>query len=148
MKVTYGGTTYECDVAVKCEEDRYIKLYNENGVEIAAFYGIIDFDKYTISGGTFVDPCNSEMPIPLATYAIGGRTIKPSDWHPFGGQYIYEIYSKLISGNDTTCNILLLFAPGTNLSYEATQGNGKLILHTQSIPKNEIIIKSIQITKV
>ena len=149
MKVTYGGTTYECNVAVKCECDKYIKLYDENSVEIAAFYGITDFDQYTISQGAFVDAADSDYPIPLTTYKIGGRKISEDDWIPSdSGQYFYEIYNKLISANETTCNVFLFFAAGTNFSYTATQEDGKLILRTRTIPQNEVIIKSIHITRV
>lgn len=150
MKVTYCGTTYECDTAVKCENDNYIKLYDSNGVEIAAFIGIADFSEYTISGGSFIAPCNSEMPIALTAYAIGGRTISTNDWtlSEDEASYYHEIESGLISANTTTCNVMLLFAQGTELEYTATQEAGKIVLHTEAAPIDDIVIDSIQITRV
>ena len=150
MKVTHSGTTYDCHIAVKCENDNYIKLYDENGIEIVAFHNIADFSQYTISGGSFVDPCNCVMPIALTTYALGGRTISKSDWIlSDAGEYCYEISNDLISGNATTCNIMLLFAPGTELIYEARQETGKIVLSTgTSAPAYDVVIESIQITRV
>lgn len=147
MKVTYGNTTYECDVAVKCECDKYIKLY-KNGLEIAAFYGISDFSKYTISGGSFIPPSDCAMPIPLTAYVIGGRTIGTSAWKLENGRYSYTIENGLISANETTCNILLLFAEGTELEYSAAQEAGKIILYADAKPETDIVIDSIQITRV
>lgn len=148
MKVTNGSATYDCNVAVKCENDRYIKLYDENGVEIISFNDIQDFSKYTISGGSFIFPCDCAMPIPLTAYSIGGRTIAPNDWVSSSGTYTFEINNGLISGNTTTCNILLLFAAGTELKYTATQEDGKIVLSVDSKPANNIVIDSIQITRV
>ena len=148
MRVTYGSTVYECNVAVKCESDKYIKLYNENGEEIAAFYGIADFSKYTISGGSFVSPNDCVMPIPLTAYAIGGRTIGKNSWTNSNGRYSYEIEHELFSANSATCNILLFFVDGTELEYEAAQENGKIILYTDAKPETDIVIDSIQITRV
>ena len=150
MKVTHCGTTYECAVAVKCENDNYIKLYDENGVELASFHNISDFSDYTITEGKFTDPCACSMPIKLSTYSIGGRTITTNDWTLVaeGNRYFYEIVSDLISANKTTCNILLLFASGTELEYEAEQEAGKIILYTAAAPLSDIVIDSIQITRI
>jgi len=148
MKVTHNNRTYECNVAVKCEIDKYIKLYDENGAEIASFYNISDFSKYTISGGSFVDPCDCSIAIPVSKYVIGGRTITTNNWIlSDDGKYIYEIENDVISGNATTCDILLLFAKGTSLSYEATQEDGKLTLSCVVAPTSDIVIDSIQITR-
>lgn len=148
MRVTHGNRTYECAVAVKNENDKYIVLYDENGGEIAAFHGISDFSKYEISGGSFVDPCECEMPIALSTYAIGGRTITTNNWIlGDDNRYYYEIENDLISANVTTCNILILFAPGTDFEYEAAQEAGKLILYTDAAPLDNIVIDSIQVTR-
>lgn len=149
MKVTYGNTIYECSVAIKCETDEYIKLYDENGVEIAAFYGISDFSQYVISGGTFTEPGENNMPIALTTYAIGGRTIKTNNWIlGEDNRYYYEIENEMISANVTTCNILILFAPGTDFEYEATQAAGKLTLYTDAAPLDDIVIDSVQVTRI
>lgn len=148
MKLIHSGATYECDVAVKCENDKYIKLYDANGIEIVSFNNISDFSDYTLSGGSFVDPCDCAMPIMLSTYSIGGRTIKTSDWiRSSSGQYCYEIESGLISANATTCNISLMFAAGTVLAYEAKQEAGKIVLSTASAPLVDIVIDSILIQR-
>lgn len=149
MRVIHGNTTYECAVAVKCECDNYIKLYDENGVEIAAFYGILDFSQYTISGGSFTDPGENTMPIALTTYSIGGRTITTNNWIiGDDNRYYYEIENDLISANVTTCNISIFFAQGTELEYEATQEAGKLILYTKAAPLADIVIDSLQVTRI
>ena len=123
-------------------------LYDENGVEIAAFYGISDFSQYVISGGSFTEPGENNMPIALTTYAIGGRTITTNNWIlGDDNRYYYEIENDLISANVTTCNILILFAPGTDFEYEAAQEAGKLILYTDAAPLDNIVIDSIQVTR-
>lgn len=147
MKVVHSGVTYDCNVAVKCENDRYIILYDANGAEIVSFNDISDFSEYTISGGSFVAPCDCRMPISLHSYSIGGRTIKTNDWILSNGKYQYTIESGLISDNATTCNVLLMFAQGTELKYQASQQNGKIILYTDAAPLNNIVIDSIQITR-
>ena len=148
MIVTHSNVTYECDVAVKCENDNYIKLY-KNGEEIAAFYNISDFTDYSISGGSFIDPCDCANPISLKTYAVKGCTIAPGNWiNADDGRYYYEIENSLISGNTTTCNILLFFAAGTEFTYDATQEEGKIILYKNVKPDVDIVIDSIQITRV
>ena len=149
MKITHNGVTYECEVAVKCECDNYIKLYDANGAEIVSFHNISDFSEYTISDGSFVAPGECALPIPLSAFSIGGRTIAPDDWIlSDSGSYNYEIESDLISDNAATCNIMLLFAPGTELSFEATQEAGKIVLSVKSAPLKNIVINSIQITRV
>lgn len=150
MKVIHNGTTYECAVAVKCENDCYIKLYDANGAEIVAFHNISDFSDFTVSDGSFSDPCNCNMPIELTTYSIGGRTIAPNMW-TFSDElqkYLYEIANNLISENSNTCNIVLFFAEGTKIAYTAAQETGKILLYTNSVPENDIVIDSIQITRV
>lgn len=149
MKLTHSGVTYECETAVKCENDKYIKLYDASGVEIASFIGIADFSAYSISGGSFIDPCNCSKPIPLSTYAIGGRTIATEDWLlASNNKFYYEIKSDLISENKTTCNVALLFAEGTELEYTTKQEAGKIVLYTDAAPLADVIIESIQITRV
>ena len=147
MKIIHSGVTYECNVAVKCENDKYIKLYDANGAEIASFNNISDFSDYSVIDGSFVAPCDCKMPISAATYFIGGRTIKSSDWKSVSGQYQYEITSDLITGNATTCDILLSFADGTDFTYKATQQDGKVVLSTTYKPVVDIVISGIQITK-
>ena len=148
MKITHCNRSYECAVAVKCESDKYIKLYDENGVEIAAFYNILDFSKYEISGGSFTAPNACAMPIALSAYAIGGRTITTNDWILADDlTYYYEIENGYISANSATCNVLLLFAQGTELDYSATQEAGKIVLHVEAAPLDDIVIESIQITR-
>ena len=150
MKVIHCGTSYECSVAVKCEADKYIKLYDENGTEIAEFIGINDFSTFEISGGSFVPPCDCAMPISLAAYSIGGRTITTNDWTYSDDlqKYYYEITSGLISANETTCNILLLFKQGTELAFEATQEAGKVTLFVDAVPPSNIVLDSIQVARV
>ena len=148
MQVIHSGTTYECSTAIKCENDRYIKLYDENGVETAAFHDISDFSEYTISGGSFSNPCSCGMPVALSAYAIGGKTIKQDDWLlSDSGKFYYEIEHNLISGNENTCDVLLKFAPGTELYYDAVQENGKVILWTDAAPLYDIVINSIRVIK-
>lgn len=149
MRITHGNRTYDCAVAVKCENDNYIKLYDKNGVEIASFHHVSDFSKYEISGGSFVDPCTCTMPIPLSAYAIGGRTITIEDWIlGDDNRFYYEIENDLISANVTTCNVLILFAQGTELEYTATQETGKIVLYVEAAPLDDIVIDGIQITRV
>lgn len=148
MRLTHSGEAYECSVAVKCENDRYIKLYDENGIEIASFHEISDFSDYVLSGGSFLFPCDCAMPIPLTAYAIGGRTIGTNDWKLENARYTYTIENGLISANETTCNILLLFADGTDFEYSATQEAGKIVLYADAKPETDIVIDSIQITRV
>lgn len=149
MKLIHCGTTYECAVAVKCADDNYIKLYDEKGAEIAAFHNISDFSDYELAEGDFKDPCACTMPIPLSVYSIGGRTISTSDWMLGEDyRYFYEITSDLISGNVTTCNIMLMFAAGTEFEYEATQEAGKVTLFTDAAPIADIVIDSVQITRI
>lgn len=148
MQVIHSGVTYECSVAVKCETDKYIKLYDANGVEIASFNHISDFSDYTISGGSFIPPSNCNIPIELTTYVIGGRTIAPGDWQSTNGKYAYTISNDLISANSTTCDILLIFAKDTQLTYQATQATGKIILTVDIKPTTDIVIDSIKITRI
>ena len=148
MFVTHCGTTYECDVAAKCTSDNYIKLYKD-GKEIAAFYEISDFSDFEISGGSFVAPCSGGNPIILTTYVVKGRTISAEDWATADdGRYFVEIENDLISANATTCNIMLYFAEGTSLSYDAEQENGKIVLYTSAAPLVDVVIDSIEITRV
>lgn len=148
MQVTHSGVTYECNVAVKCETDKYIKLYDANGVEIVSFNHISDFSDYTISGGSFIPPSNCNVPIELTTYVIGGRTIAPGDWKSTNGKYAYTISNDLISANSTTCDILLNFAKDTQLTYQATQANGEITLSVDMKPTTNIVIDSIIITRI
>ena len=150
MKVIHCGTSYDCAAAIKCEDDNYIKLYDSNGVEIVAFHNISDFSDFEISGGSFTAPCDCAMPIPLTAYSLGGRTITTDDWilSEEGNKYYYEIENDLISSNTTTCNILLLFAQGTELEYEATQRYGKVTLFVDAAPLYDVVIEGIQITRV
>lgn len=148
MVLTHCGVTYECAVAVKCADDKYIRLYDAGGAEIAAFYNISDFSDYSLTGGSFVAPCDCAMPIPLKPYAIKGRTIKTTDWNlSDAGEYYCEIESGLISANVTTCNILLFFAHGTDLEYRSAQEAGKIVLYTESAPDVDIIVDSIVIIR-
>lgn len=149
MQVTHNGTVYECTVAVKCENDRYIKLYDANGAEIAAFNNISDFSEFSASDGYFIDPCNCSMPIALTVYSIGGRTIAPNMWtlSSESKKYYYEIENNLISKNSSTCNIVLFFEEGTKFAYTAEQEAGKILIYTDSKPQNDIVIDSIQITR-
>ena len=150
MKVIHCGTSYDCAAAIKCEDDNYIKLYDSNGVEIVAFHNISDFSDFEISGGSFTAPCDCAMPIPLTAYSIGGRTISPDDWilSADASKYYYEIESNLISSNTTTCNIFLMFADETEIKYEATQESGKVTLFVDAAPLYEVVIKTIEITRV
>lgn len=150
MKVIHCGVSYECSVAVKCEADKFIKLYDEYGTEIAAFIGITDFSLFEISGGSFIPPYDCEMPISLNPYSIGGRTITTYDWtySEALGKYYYEIVNGLISNNETTCNILLLFKQDTELEFEAKQESGKVVLFVDAAPLADIVIESIKITRV
>lgn len=150
-KVTHAGITYECAQAIRCDYDKYIKLYDSNGIEMAAFYDIKDFSEYTVTDGSFDYPQNCSFPIPLNTYLLGARVIEYDDWKPTGdGRLYYEIESEWITEQATTCNILLLFEEGTTLEYTATQENGKVTLYISNDPDdlNIIYIQSIQITRV
>ena len=146
MILTHCGVTYNCDAAVKCTSDKYIKLY-KNGEEIAAFYNISDFSEYEISGGSFTYPCEGGNPILLTSYAIKGCTISTNDWILSGNRYYYEIENGLFSANAKTCNILLFFAEGTEVSYTAEQANGKITLFTDAAPLADVVIDSIEITR-
>lgn len=150
MQIIHCGITYECEIAVKCEDDKYIKLYDASGVELAAFYHISDFSEYEISGGSFIAPCDCSVPIVLTTYVVGGRTISTDDWIlSDAGEYYFEIENNLISANATTCNVLLLFAEGTELEYTSQQAAGKIVLNVgTSAPLDDVVIDSIQISRV
>ena len=148
MQVTHSGVTYECNVAVKCTTDKYIKLYDSNNNEIASFDNISDFSSYTISGGSFIDPSSCNCPIELTTYVIAGKTIAPSNWTSSNGKYTYTISNSLISANTKTCDILLIFAKGTELTYQATQAAGKITLTVDTKPDSNIVIESIMITRI
>lgn len=148
MQLVHSGVTYECSVAVKCESDKYIKLYDANGVEIASFNYISDFSDYTLSGGSFVPPSNCSMPIEVTTYILGKRVIALNDWILENGKYKHSIVHNLISANSTTCDILLIFANGTIFEYEAEQKAGELILYTSSLPASDITIESIKISRI
>ena len=147
MILTHSGAQYECAVAVKCENDKYIRLFDENGAEIASFYGISDFSEYTISNGSFTSPCSCDAPVALRAYALKGKTISKNSWILSGGKYYHQIEHDLISGNEKTCNIFLNFAKETKLEYSATQENGRITLYIDSLPSGDVVINSIQITK-
>lgn len=148
MKLIHFNEEYECSIAVKCESDKYIKLYDANGAEIASFDHISDFSDYTLSGGYFVPPSSCNAPIELTTYVIGGRTIAPGDWELVNEKFAYTISNDLISANTTTCDILLIFAKDTQLTYQATQETGKIILTVDIKPTTDIVIDSIKITRI
>ena len=149
MFVEHSGTTYECASAVKCENDKYIKLFDENGVEIASFNHISDFTEYTASGGDFLAPCDCQKPIQLTAYALPGVTISAEDWtlNESGDAYFYDIENDIFSGNATTCNVLLIFAEGTEFDYSKTQSNGKITLTTAAAPLADVVIEAIQIIR-
>lgn len=147
IKVTHSGTTYTCETAIKCTNDKYIKLFDANGIEIVSFDNISDFGEYTISGGKFTDPAACTQPIKLTTYVIGGKEIKPADWSATDGRYSHVIRNDLFSKNETTCDILLVFNEEYAFDYVATQDNGKITLFVDEIPDTNIMIKSIQISK-
>lgn len=73
MKVIHSGEVFDCATAVKCDVNRFIKLYDENGFEIASFDDISDFSDYTASGGQFTAPGNCTLPIPLFVFSLGGK---------------------------------------------------------------------------
>ena len=148
MQVTHNGIPYTCAVAVKCTTDKYIKLYDENGAEVASFDNISDFSDYTISGGSFTDPSACNCPIELTTYVIAGKTISPSNWISSNGKFTYTISNNLISANTKTCDILLIFAKGTELTYQATQAAGKITLTVDEKPNSNIVIESIIISRI
>lgn len=149
MKITHCGVTYECDVAIKCENDNYIKLYDANGFEIVSFYDISDFSEYEITDGEFVSPGDCEKPISLSVYSIGSRTISVNDWilADDESEYYYEIAHEMISANVATCNVSLLFAQGTEFEYEAAQETGKIIIYTPAAPLDDVVIDSVQIAR-
>ena len=149
MNVTHSNTSYECAVAVKCEYDKYIKLYDANGAEIVSFHDISYFSEYTISGGSWIAPCKAATPIKLDTYIVGGCTISTNAWtlSADGKEFYYEIENALISSNEDTCDIMLYFAEGTELAYTATQEGGKIVLHTTAAPLANVVIERIQITR-
>lgn len=149
MKIKHNGVTYECAKAVKCSDDCYIKLYDEAGNEIAAFFGISDFEDYEIIDGEFTDPCDCNVPLQLTLYTIGGRTIQADDWiENDEGVFEYEITSDLISSNISTCNVMLFFAQGTELEFTSIQSRGSIKLQTKSAPTDAIMIESIHIERV
>lgn len=149
MIVSHNGTNYECAIAVKCEDDNYIRLFDTNGAEIITFYSISDFTEYTITEGSFTDPSLCALPIPVSSYVIGGRTIPADAWEAGeDGKYYYSIENDVISANVATCNIVLFFAPGTDFEYTATQQTGKIVLCVASAPTSNIVIDSIQVSRV
>lgn len=148
IKITHCGMEYSCATAVKCTSDKYIKLFDENGVEIVSFDNISDFEEYTISGGSFTDPAACSVPLKMTTYVIGGRTILVSDWKEVIGNYVYEIEHELFSQNKATCDIFICFGTNYDFDYIATQENGKIKLTTFQKPEEDIVITSIQVSKV
>lgn len=149
MYLVHKNEAYECDVAIKCENDGYIRLYDTNGIETNSFYGISDFSEYKITGGSFTTPDACKMPIPVSSYMVGGVTITPDDWiSQSGSKYSYEIECPLMSDNATTCNVFISFKPGTPyFKYDAAQETGKIVLLVETVPTNDIIINSIQFTR-
>lgn len=75
ITVTHCGESYVCTTAIKCENNKFIKLYDENNVEIVSFYNISDFSDYEISGGSFTAPDDCFAPIPVSLYKIGGKVV-------------------------------------------------------------------------
>ena len=148
MKLIHSSEEYECSIAVKCESDKYIKLYDANGAEIASFNNINDFSQYTLSGGSFIAPSSCNAPIEVTTYVLGGCTIAPDDWELADGKYKYTIRNNSISANTTTCDILLIFAKDTQFTYQATQATGEIILAVDMKPTTDIVIDSIKITRI
>lgn len=53
-KVTYNGTTYECDVAIKGSD--YVHLMDANNDMVVAFDGVVDFSAFTIAEGSWTTP--------------------------------------------------------------------------------------------
>lgn len=141
MKITHSGITYECEYAVKCENDRYIKLYDSAMNEIAAFHGINDFNDFECDG-TFSNPCTVATPIALSTHVIPGATINSSDWIQDESGYYFDIENAMISGNNKTCNIILNFAAGTEIEYNAEQSAGKIRLFVEKRPNTSVVIDS------
>ena len=151
MFLVYLNESYECSVAVKCEHNRYIKLYDANGEEIASFTDIADFSEYNVTGGSFTTPASCKFPILATNYIIGGATIGINDWKKTTestyGSYEYEIKNPIISANAVTCNIFLNFKFGTVFDYTAVQREGSLTLYTHAIPEKDIEIENIQVVK-
>lgn len=147
MIVKHNGINYECAVAVRCDYDKYIKLYDAAGVEIIAFNDISDFSDFEISGGSFIDPCNCFIPIPVSPIAIGGRTIHPNDWILSENLYHYIIENEAISANETTCNVFLSFAENTQLDYIGEQRQGQIVLFTPAAPLFDVVIDGILVIK-
>ncbi len=147
MKVIFCNRSYECAVAVKCESDKYIKLYDSNGVEIAAFHGIKDFNDFECDGA-FSNPCTVATPIALSTHVIPGATINSSDWIQDESGYYFDIENAMISGNNKTCNIILNFAAGTEFEYNAEQSAGKIRLIVEKRPNDSIVIDSMILFRV
>lgn len=55
--VTYLGESYECTTALKGAD--YIHLLDGDGVMIAAFDGVMDFDSFTIANGKWTEPASA-----------------------------------------------------------------------------------------
>lgn len=70
--VTYNGDSFSCTKAVKGAD--YIDLYS-NDVLIVKFGGVVDFSKFTISGGSWSAPAGVEEVRGTATLANGLLTV-------------------------------------------------------------------------
>lgn len=147
--LSYNGRFYEGETAVKCENDRYVRLFDANGVEVVSFYDIADFSEFYLSGCEWTTPDDCAIFIPARTYSSGKIEIGGGDWiySSNDSRYHYAIENPLISANKNTCNIFINFAPGTNFKYTAEQEEGKLIIYPDSRPES-LTINNIFITRV
>lgn len=140
-KLIHNGIEYECEYAVKCTLDKYIKLYDAGYNEIASFHGITNFSDFTLEGA-WNEPCAIPIPMSLSPYILQGSTINASDWIKSDSGFYFDIENVMISGNKKTCNIMLNFAAGTEIEYIAEQSTGKIRLIVDKRPNDSIVIDS------
>ena len=84
ITVTYNNTSYECAMALKGTD--YIHLLDADGICTAAFDGVTDFTKFTITGGDWTTPASVDDCY-LATVSEDGSIRK-------GGHKSSEIADK------------------------------------------------------
>lgn len=148
VKLIHNGITYEAEYAVRCDKDKYIKLFDAKYNEIAAFHEISNFSDYTLVGG-WTSPCAYyPTPISLSAYAMPGAIINATNWIEGESGYYYDITNALISGNTKTCHVILNFASGTEFEYKAEQTTNQIRLIVDKIPNDLINIESITILRV
>ncbi len=157
-RLKHDGIEYIYDFAIKCEDDNYLILYDENKNEIISFYNISDWSAFEFDPGDSVyDPsslgfCKSSLN--TKTYVTGETWIPPEDFveSELHGDELFEcvIPIPIVSPNKITCDVFIEFDLPTTpyFEYTAEQGEGYIKILSKSIPIGGLLINKITITRV